>query len=124
VTTTSRGSAAPVRALAVIACAVGALVAWALAVNTFSNVWLAGFPDSHLTDYDKAVDTPLTILAWVEFGFGVVLLALAFTPIGTRARTIGFVLAVFAFVVVALTAQAGVPWYFGTHLGLDNGIGG
>jgi hypothetical protein len=34
------------------------------------------------------------------------------------------VLTVFALVLVAITAQVGVPWYFGTHLGLDNGIGG
>jgi hypothetical protein len=29
-----------------------------------------------------------------------------------------------AFVLVAMVAQVGAPGYFGTHLGLDNGIGG
>jgi Flp pilus assembly pilin Flp len=32
--------------------------------------------------------------------------------------------ALIAFVLVALVGQVGVPWYFGTHLDLDNGIGG
>ena len=26
--------------------------------------------------------------------------------------------------LVVLVQLVGVPWYFGTHLGLDNGIGG
>jgi hypothetical protein len=122
-TLNARGNATA-RVVAIIACVVGALVALGLAMNTFMNLAFAGFPDSHLTDYDKAVHTPLTITAWVEAVVGVVLLALAVTPIGTRTRTIGLVLTVFALVLVAITAQVGVPWYFGTHLGLDNGIGG
>jgi len=43
---------------------------------------------------------------------------------GTRARAVGLLVALIAFVLVAMVAQVGVPWYFGTHLGLDNGIGG
>jgi hypothetical protein len=94
-------------------------VEWLLAHShtdpiSLMEVSMYGFPDGHVTDYEKAVDAPLTILAWVEAGFGLLFLALAFTPIGTL---IGFVL-------VAMVAQVGVPWYFGTHLGLDNGIGG
>ena len=83
-----------------------------------------GFPDGHITDYERAVDAPLTILAWVEAGFGVLFLALAFSPIGTRVRVVGLFVAVIAFVLVAMVAKVGVPWFFGTHLGLDNGIGG
>jgi hypothetical protein len=33
-------------------------------------------------------------------------------------------IALIAFVLVAMVAQVGAPGYFGTHLGLDNGIGG
>jgi hypothetical protein len=50
-----------------------------------------------------------------------VFLALAFVPIGTRARAIGSLVAL---VVVAIVQWIGIPWYFITHLGLDNGIGG
>jgi hypothetical protein len=32
--------------------------------------------------------------------------------------------ALIGLVLVALAARIGIPWYFGTHLGLDNGIGG
>jgi len=109
---------------AIIACVVGAIAALGLAFSTFTEASMYGFPDGHVTDYEKAVDAPLTILAWVEAGFGFLFLALAFTPIGTRARAVGLLVALIAFVLVAMVAQVGVPWYFGTHLGLDNGIGG
>ena len=88
------------------------------------EVSIDGFPDGYVTDHGKAVDAPLKILAWVEAGFGFVFLALAFAPIGIRARAVGLVVALIAFVLFAIVAQVGVPWYFGTRLGLDNGIGG
>jgi hypothetical protein len=28
------------------------------------------------------------------------------------------------FILVVLVQLVGIPWYFGAHLGLDNGIGG
>jgi hypothetical protein len=86
------------------------------------DVSMAGFPDGHVTDYEKAVDAPLTILAWMAAGFSFLFLVLAFSPIGARARTVGLLVALI--VLVGIVAQVGVPWYFGTHLGLDNGIGG
>ena len=107
-----------------IACAVCAIAALGLAFTTFMDVSMDGFPDGHVTGYGKAVDAPLTILAWVEVGFGFLFLTLAFSPIGTRARAGGLLVVLIAFVLVAIVAQVGVPWYFGTHLGLDNGIGG
>jgi hypothetical protein len=112
------------RGLAILACVVGAISALGLAFSTFMEVSMYGFPDGHVTDYEKAVDAPLTRLAWVEAGFGFLFLALAFTPIGTRSRAVGLLVALIAFVLVAMVALGGVPWYFGTHLGLDNGIGG
>ena len=120
----ARGNAAPMRALPIIACVVCAIAALGLAFMTLMEVSMDGFPDGHVTDYDKAVDAPLTILAWVDAGFGFLFLALAFSPIGTRARAVGLLVALIVFVLVAIVAQVGVPWYFGTHLGLDNGIGG
>jgi hypothetical protein len=112
------------RALAIVACVVCAIVALWLAFRVSIDVSMAGFPDGHVTDYEKAAHEPLTILAWVEAGFGVLFLALAFSPIGTRARAVGLLVALIAFVLVAIVAQVGVPWYFGTHLRFDNGIGG
>ncbi len=117
-----RSTAAQMRIFAMIACLVCAIAAVCLAFMTYMEVALVGFPDGHVTDYEKAVDAPLTILAWVEAGFGFLFVALAFSPI--RARAVGLLIALTALVLVATVEQVGVPWYFGTHLGLDNGIGG
>ncbi len=85
---------------------------------------MTGFPDGHLTDYDKAVDTPKRTLMWMELGFVLLFLALAFFRIGTRARAVAMLAALTMSGLVAAVQLFAVPWYFGTHLGLDNGIGG
>jgi hypothetical protein len=112
------------RPLAIIACVVCAVAAFGLSLQTYMDVYLFGFPDSHVTDYQKAAGPPLTGITWSEAGFGLVFLALAVSPIGTRVRTVGWLAALVGLVLVALAAQIWIPWYFGTHLGLDNGIGG
>ncbi|HME15838.1 MAG TPA: hypothetical protein VKG83_10400 [Mycobacterium sp.] len=61
---------------------------------------------------------------WVESGFVPLFLILAFSPIGTRALGAGLLAALTALVLVVVVQLDGVPWYFGSHLGLDNGIGG
>jgi peptidoglycan/LPS O-acetylase OafA/YrhL len=113
-----------VKVLPRIACVVCAIAALWLAFMTYNDVALAGFPDGHVTDYDKAADPPLGILSYVQAGFGLLFLVLAFSPIKARRRAAGLLVALIAFVLVALVGQVGVPWYFGTHLRLDNGIGG
>jgi hypothetical protein len=112
------------RGAAILACVVCALAAFLLAFLTYSQAALAGFPDSHLTDYDKAADTPLTILSYVDAGCGVLFLVLAFAPIRARRRAVGLLVVLVAFIIAAAVSRIGIPWYFGTHLGLDNGIGG
>jgi len=111
-------------ALARAACVVGAIAALGLHVLASWDLYLTGFPDSHLTDYDKAVDAPKRILMWVEFGFVPLFLVLAFLRMGARARAIGLFATLIALALVVLIQQVGLPWYFGSHLGLDNGIGG
>jgi hypothetical protein len=59
----ARGNAAPMRGLAILACVVGAISALGLAFSTFMEVSMYGFPDGHVTDYEKTVDAPLTRLA-------------------------------------------------------------
>jgi hypothetical protein len=112
------------RALATVACLVGALAALGAAFTTHVGVSMIGFPDGHVTDYGTAVSAPLECLAWAEGGLGFLFLALAFVPISTRVRAFGLLVAVVAVVGIALVVQVGVPWYFGAHLGLDNGVGG
>src|ERR1700678_2868246 len=112
------------RAFPTVACLITAAAALGLHVLASWDLWLTGFPDSHLTDYDKAVDAPKRILMWADLGFAPLFLVLAFSPIGPRVRGIGFLAALSALILVVLVQRVGVPWYFGTHLGLDNGIGG
>jgi hypothetical protein len=121
---TRRSNAAPISALAIIArviCAVGAL---GLVAFASIDIYLTGFPDSHLTDYDKAAEAPKQILVWVEWGFVPLFLVLAFLPIGTRRRAVGWLVASVALILITIVQSVGIPWYFITHLGLDNGIGG
>jgi hypothetical protein len=101
-----------------------AVAAWWLAFTTYTAVSMAGFPDGYLTDYGNAVDGPLRIVMWVAVSFGIVFVALTFSPMSTRTRIVGLVVALIGFVAMALLVKVGVPWYYGTHLGLDNGVGG
>jgi len=110
--------------IAPIAGVIFAAAAIWLTLTTYFDVALTGFPDGHVTDYGKAVDAPLRILTWVPVSFAILFPALAFSPMKARTRTLALLVAAIAFVAVALVARLGVPWYFGTHLGLDNGIGG
>lgn len=112
------------RVLAKVACVAGAIVALGLAYLAIWDLYLTGFPDSHLTDYDKAVETPKRVLMWVEVAFAPLFLVLAFSPIGTQARAVGLFAALTALVLVVIVQLVGLPWYFVTHLHLDNGIGG
>ncbi|MCV7412264.1 hypothetical protein AWC05_16745 [Mycobacterium florentinum] len=106
---------------ACVACVVAAL---GLALNGAMDLYLTGFPDGHLTDYDKAAHTPKQILLWAEFGLAVLFLILALLPMGARTRAIGLLGALIALVAAAIVQLVCIPWYFVTHLGLDNGIGG
>ena len=107
-----------------VACVASAIAAVVLAVGAGSDLYFAGFPDSHLTDYDIAAQMPKRVLMWGEWGFVVVFLFLAVVPVSARARSMGLTVGLIALVVVAIVQWVGIPWYFINHLGLDNGIGG
>ena len=61
---------------------------------------------------------------WVQAGFAALFVVLAAAAIGARARTIAATAALVALALVAAIHLIGIPWYYGTYLGLDNGIGG
>jgi hypothetical protein len=121
---TRRSNAAPMSVLVIIACVVCAVAALGLVYFASMDLYLTGFPDSHFTAYDKAADAPKRILVGVEWGFVLLFLVLAVLPVSTRARTVGSAVALVALVLVAMVQWIGIPWYFITHLGLDNGVGG
>ena len=106
------------------ACVICALAAIGLAFWIYMDVSMFGFPDGYVTDYQKAAGSPLTIITWASVAFGLVFLALAISPVRARTRTIASLAALIAVALLATAAWVGVPWYYGTHLGLDNGIGG
>jgi hypothetical protein len=112
------------RALPTVACVIAAVAALGLHVLATWDLYLTGFPDSHFTDYDKAVEVPKRILTWAELGFVPLFLVLAVPRIRERAHPLGTVVALIVLGLVVVVQLIGVPWYFGTHLGLDNGIGG
>jgi hypothetical protein len=112
------------KALPTVMCAVGVVAALWFGLQAAWDVMLTGFPDSHFTDYDKAAELPKRILMWTELAFAPLFLLLAVPRIGRRAWGLGPVVALVALGLVVAVQLKGVPWYFGSHLGLDNGIGG
>ncbi len=110
--------------VATVACVMGVVVALWFGLQAVGDLALTGFPDSHFTDYDKAVELPKRILMWTEFGFVPLFLLLAVPRISARTRRLGPFVALAALGVVIVVQLVGVPWYFGNHLALDNGIGG
>jgi MFS superfamily sulfate permease-like transporter len=112
------------RSLLTVAGLLGAIVALGQAFTTHVGVSMIGFPDGHVTDYGAAVRAPLEYLAWAEALLGCLFLVFAFCSARTRVRSVGLLVTVIAVVGVVLVVKLGVPWYFGTHLALDNGIGG
>ena len=107
-----------------VVCAVCAVAALLLAVMAANDLYFVGFPDSYLTDYDRAAETPKRLLMWAQWVFVLFFLVLALSPIRSKVRAIGLFAGLVALVAVALAQWVGIPWYFITHLGLDNGTGG
>ena len=108
------------KVVAPVVCTVGVLVALWFGLQAAWDLALTGFPDRHYTDYERAVELPKRVLMWAEFGFVAVFVVLASRRFGPRTA----MLALAALAVVIAVQLFGLPWYFGTHLGLDNGVGG
>jgi hypothetical protein len=66
------------RVVAIVACVAGAIGALCVTYLASWGLYLTGFPDGYLTDYDKAVDAPKRVLMRVELGFVPLFLVLAF----------------------------------------------
>jgi len=102
-------------------CAIGAVLFF---LTTSQEVAFFGFPDSHITDYEKAVAGPLTILSWVSLALSPYFAVTAAAGHKLKTRPVIFVGVVVLFIAVVAIAIFAVPWYFGSCLNLDNGIGG
>jgi len=102
-------------------CSVCAIVFF---LTTTQEVAFFGFPDSHVTDFQKAVTGPLTILSWVSLALCPYFAVTAAAGHKLKTRPVIFVCVLALFIAVMAIALLAVPWYFGTYLNLDNGIGG
>lgn len=105
-----------------VVCLGFALSAFVIGGLTLFDVSAYGFPDGHLTEFQRAASFPLSVLSWLLLGVSSV-----FSGFCLRSRKLGGILALLFLVVLVLLVLAtlvGVPWYFGSHLGLENGVGG
>ena len=101
-----------------------AIVALAASVDTFRELHNLGFPDGHLTEYERGIRTPLFILAGCQL-----CAFLLFTSLGIASQRFEFggkmqkgVLSIFLFSLICQHLL--IPWYFLTYLRLENGQGG
>lgn len=83
-----------------------------------------GFPDGHLTEYERASRLPRAVLLGASLLLGLYCLRMAVANIGMKARLIRIIYVVLALIVLLAVAELLMPWYFVAHLGLDDGRGG
>ncbi len=98
----------------------GAVLSFGLAAFGFRDLAMAGYPDGHVTAYQKAASGELTVLASANLLAGLCFLLLAWY----RGRPWQVALAVVTVLILAALTYGAVPWYFITHLRLENGGGG
>lgn len=83
-----------------------------------------GFPDGHLTEYERASRLPWAVLLGAGLLLGLYCLRLAIANPGMKARLIRIICVVLSLIVLLAVAELLMPWYFLAHLGLDDGRGG
>jgi hypothetical protein len=71
----------------------------------------------------RALPTVVCTVGIVAALFVPLFLLLALPRIGERVHAVGPLVALIVLGLVVVVQLGGVPWYFGSHLGLDNGIG-
>ena len=98
------------------------LPALAYAAFTLQEVSSFGFPDGYVTAFQRAVTTPLTLLSWGIVFLSFLLLFSCFFR--GKISTPVVPLLVLALVAALFTTLFAVPWFYGSYLGLDNGMGG
>jgi hypothetical protein len=87
------------------------------------SMMFMGFPDSHVTDYDKAVVLPDNVLIWISLAVALYLFYRAFRIHKSRdALNVGAIL--FSYVILFFLISRCVDIYFVDYLHLDFGQGG
>lgn len=103
-----------------------ALATFVFALMGFVNLSWIGFPSGsgHLTEYDRATRTLLTILLWGHLALGLYFFRLAIPDLTLRTKVVRFLITLTALILLIAFTEIAVPWYFVKYLGLDNGHGG
>ena len=107
-----------------LACVAFTSLAFLMAAFGAHQVSMLGFPDGHLTPFERASAGPLTLINGAFLMLGLYGVALCH-PRVSSARKRAHLLGAFALLLLLLLgAHLAVPWYFLEHLGLDHGRGG
>jgi len=94
----------------------------AITILCQSENGMAGFPDGHLTDYDKATSAPYHYLCIASLLFCLYFAGLAILK--TRKAGLRLALGCVAYLLVIVLPAVALKYYFLHWLKLDNGIGG
>ncbi len=99
----------------------GLLLLYQTALASIDNS-RAGFPDGHVTAYEKAVAAPFAAFCGLAFLLAFYFLWVPFSKSGGVGRRLvaGYVMLVFAVIL----PTASVVYYYKYHQGLDTGTGG
>lgn len=101
-----------------------ALVTIALTIIGFVDLSLIGFPDGHVTEYEKVSRRLRTALLWMNHAFGLYFFRLALLGLTMRAKVTRLLITLAVLMLLLAFTKIAIPWYFVNYLGLDNGHGG
>ncbi len=107
-----------------IVSAIFAIAASSISYLGLQEVAFFGFPDGHITDYQRVAAPALNFHYYLLAGLGIFFFIVTITG-GIQKKFVRiFVTASIIFVLILLVAKVGIPLYFGSYLALDNGVGG
>lgn len=90
-------------------------------VVAYLTIQYAGFPDGHVTDYEKAIKIPLILCNLINAITGIFLFRQSFSK---NVKLMTICIAIVIHVIFLLAYTYGLDWYFKVYLGLDYGQGG
>jgi hypothetical protein len=83
-----------------------------------------GFPDGHLTDYERAAQPYLLSFAITQLLLGIVSFWLISRPTQPKQKKLQQIFLGVSLGLTVLVVYVAIPWYYQTHLGLNHGQGG
>lgn len=107
-----------------IVSAITVIATAAISFLGLQEVAFFGFPDGHITDYERAVKPVLNVSYYSLAALALYFLSVTiFSGIRKKHPKV-FTTALVMVALLFLVVTVGVPLYFGHYLALDNGVGG